>query len=561
VKTSFLSLSSIITFFCFNLGSQLTFARLTDNQVSYSVLATQIQITVKNGFHLNAEAPATASFDNQKMLVKPKTKTEKLFVFETPEKTKKAKLSFYVCDDKKTACEQHQKDLDLVTSAANAMKEVAFAKNNGKTNSKASAKESKKLNLVNAGEKPTLLIFSAPWCPACIRMQTEVYPQKSVQAELSKVNVTKLNIDLPENSELADKFHVQAIPTLVLVNSNGQEITRWLDFQSANTFAKQLESNTKNSVSIADIEKKADLGDPTSISAMGMNAFNSVNCEEAIKWLSQSKKIVDLNFKLASEVTCAEEKDQDVAKNKSDYKETLQKALTMTMSQLDQYRWTVDWIEKAKEEGPLSDEIKNKAKITLENFSQLLKSEKNLDEAFSESTYGDVGPFQREEIYYLKAKLYAALGLEPERKEILKNMVTLVNKKKLTVQRPGEVLLAIAYLREADEKAKAIEWYQKLIAVNPDTYVYHEKYARYLLKEKNAQTALTEVDTALKFAEGNQPQLYLLKARILKEMNDTKTAISVLDKAKTLENIQHQKYKKTVAQIDKLKKEWNTEIK
>lgn len=542
---SFLILTSLITTFAQ--------ARLTDDQVVFKTTDGKIEVSTKPGFHLNAEAPANATFDGLEALFKPLPKTEKLFVFQIPTKAKKAKLSFYVCDDKKTACEQHLKEISVSTGAAVEKPKAEL--------DVISPKDSKKINFVNTADKPTLMIFSAPWCPACIRMQTEVYPKKDIQAVFKKVQLEKINIDLPASLELSEKFHVKAIPTYVLVNQKGEEISRWLDFQPADSFSKQLEHKIKSSITLADLEQKANLGDAAAISAMGMNAYNALNCEEAIKWFSQSKKIVDLNYKLASEISCAEEKNQSVETNVTDYLNALQKGITMTLSQMDQYRWTSDWIEKLKEKKALSEEAKEKAKITISNFKQLLKDPEKLEEAFSESTMGDVGRFDKEEVLLMKSRLQGALDQPKEKADTLKALVDLILKKKITTEKPGEMLLAIAYLREAGDKEAVTKFYKELLAKSPKTYVYHEKYGRYLFKEKNFEAALSEVDTALKFAEGNEPQLYLLKARILNEKNDKKMAASVLDQAMGFDQINHAKYKRTVAQIAQLKKEISNEIK
>jgi len=532
-------------------------ARITDDQVNFKVNESKIEITTKPGFHLNAEAPSQASFDDLKIIVKPEPKTESLFSFKIPGKAKIAKISFYVCDDKKTACEQHLKELNLTSGAVVSAAQIEEAKDQKPAAVEAAA-PSAAVAVTDAKvkkAKPTLFIFSAPWCPACIRMQTEIYPQKNMQAAFKKVDVKKINIDLPENLELSEKYHVKAIPTYILVNTKNQEVMRWLDFQPATAFANQLNEHIKNMVTFDDLEKKAALGDPAAISALGMNAYNSMDFEQAIKWLSQSKKIADLNYRLAAEVSLAEDKDLTVEQNHNEYINVLQKAMTMTLSQLDQYRWTAEWIDKLKERNTINEETTNRAKVLIANITSLLKDEERMNEDFAESTIGDVGQYAKEELLLMKARLYGVLNQTKEKADTYKTMVDAIRKKNLSPEKPGEVLLAIAYLREAGEKDYVAKLYKQLIATYPETYVYHEKYSRYLQKEKNYDLALSEVDTALKFAEGNEPQLYLLKARILSEMNNKKTAISVLDQAMGLEKISHPRYKKTVAQIEQFKKD------
>ena len=208
------------------LASLSSAARITDKQEQIKISGNKIELTVNSGFHFNAEAPASAQFDNQNEVIKPGPKTEKILVFTAPEKSKKGHFKFYVCDDAKTACEQHETDIIL-----------------SETKASIPTSESTQGGATAHFGKVTLLEFSAPWCPACIRMKTETYNQKSMINELKNIAVQKINIDLPENAELSEKYHVKAIPTAILVNQQGEELNRWLDFQPAATFAKQIHEN------------------------------------------------------------------------------------------------------------------------------------------------------------------------------------------------------------------------------------------------------------------------------------------------------------------------------
>lgn len=67
--------------------------------------------------------------------------------------------------------------------------------------------------VVMNSDKPVLIDFWASWCGPC-RMQAPVIDELSRELEGSAV-IAKLNVD--DNPEIAARFSVMSIPTLILI--------------------------------------------------------------------------------------------------------------------------------------------------------------------------------------------------------------------------------------------------------------------------------------------------------------------------------------------------------
>ena len=75
-------------------------------------------------------------------------------------------------------------------------------------------------NEISASEKTVLLDFYADWCGPC-RMVSPIVDE--IADERDDVLVGKVNVD--EESELAEKFSVFSIPTLVVMK-NGEVVNK-----------------------------------------------------------------------------------------------------------------------------------------------------------------------------------------------------------------------------------------------------------------------------------------------------------------------------------------------
>ena len=95
----------------------------------------------------------------------------------------------------------------------------------------------KKLN----SDIPVLVYFWAEWCGPC-RMIGPTLEQIALSLE-GKVKVSKLNVD--QNREIAMKYNIQSIPSLVLFK-NGSEVARIVGLTSK----EKLETFVNNALNV-----------------------------------------------------------------------------------------------------------------------------------------------------------------------------------------------------------------------------------------------------------------------------------------------------------------------
>ncbi|MGL4629675.1 MAG: thioredoxin family protein [Leadbetterella sp.] len=120
------------------------------------------------------------------------------------------------------------------------------------------------LEKASSNKKPIFLDIYASWCGPCKLLEKQTYPNGKVGKYMNAnfINV-KLDGEIGEGVTLAEQFKVDSYPTLIYLNSSGEEVYRVSGFQEPEEFIKvsklALEETKKQPLS--EIEKQIAGGD------------------------------------------------------------------------------------------------------------------------------------------------------------------------------------------------------------------------------------------------------------------------------------------------------------
>lgn len=80
------------------------------------------------------------------------------------------------------------------------------------------------------------LIFKSSWCSPCRQLSP-------IMEQVKQHGIKVEEIDIDDQSDLAEKYNIRSVPTVVLISDNGVEINRLIGVKTLNKYIENYNSN------------------------------------------------------------------------------------------------------------------------------------------------------------------------------------------------------------------------------------------------------------------------------------------------------------------------------
>jgi len=94
-----------------------------------------------------------------------------------------------------------------------------------------------------AENKPVIVDFGATWCAACKELEHETFPHAGVRSEAKRfvtIRVDATDDEAPDTKRLQEKYKVVGLPTVIMLDSSGNEVSRFVEFVKPDKFVAAM---------------------------------------------------------------------------------------------------------------------------------------------------------------------------------------------------------------------------------------------------------------------------------------------------------------------------------
>ncbi|MGE3973733.1 MAG: thioredoxin family protein [Bdellovibrionales bacterium] len=533
---------------------------------AFSSEATEREVVaqLKEGFHFNEKAPHRIHI-NENETREVLSFSAREIRYELPEMWSVASSTFYICDDANTFCEAHEASwnagfVPTTPGSTTAPKKVSTHKNRGRVNHHGFIEDDLPQALETAKKRKKLVIidFSARWCPGCVRLEKEVFESERFKKLGRDYVKVKIDMDRFENIVIADKFHVKAIPTLLVLNADQQEINRVVDYQPLSRIESFFADIKKDSTPIQVLKEeleKAEKTDESKLLLLGQRLVVANQFHEALKVFDRlSAK--PLEYWTAKPLEYWTAKVESVAvdyKNdkslQSRYIKTLKEAIAVDPKSFRSLDWRTRLV------GELSDK-KEKEVVAAEGVAfadELLASPEKRKTVLAGDIVGEFTGYETLLIAMLRADLIDSAGMDA--KEAWKKAADVGRSLKITARQSGPAVRYLFILTSAQLFEEANKLAMDLLRRNPNDGDVQRRRLRVLVELKKFGEAIPLGKKAIKNSyERNEFWVAELLAKAYIGASKKEEAKLLLDQYLARTDVNWPNMKETRAKLEELRK-------
>jgi thiol:disulfide interchange protein DsbD len=149
------------------------------------------------------------------------------------------------------------------------------------------------LKRAKATRKPILVDFWADWCGWCHRLDKTTYVDPAVVRKAEEFVAVKVNTEgSVKDAEVALRYDVQSLPTIVFLTPEGRQIQRLNGFQGPGQFPHTLDQALDAARRVLALEEalERDPNDARALASLGQHLFDQEFYEESRDLLYRSLK-------------------------------------------------------------------------------------------------------------------------------------------------------------------------------------------------------------------------------------------------------------------------------
>ncbi len=446
---------------------------------------------LKEGFHFNEKAPNTLQIEGQ--AIKPQLFSARRLEFVgLPKDLTAGKAYLYICDDAITFCEPRILELKAGTTSA---PKVQGIKKRGAINKYGFIEDDFGAAVALAKEKKQLLLldFSARWCPGCMRLESEIFPKTEFKALTKDMVKVKIDTDRFENSVLGERFKIQGIPTLLVLNLNQEEVDRIYDYQPMAVLEKFFLAAKADPSSIQDLQARAASNkDPQASLLLGRRLMMAGQLEASINYLKVMKP--EPPELLTAQVNLAEGKFKKDPSTKAAFVSALKGAIEAEPAGSRSLVWRTELIGLTEDKSE-AGKIMNAGVSLAESF---LKDPAARTGAMKNDLVGEFTGFEPLMIALAKVDLLNAGGAPPDTvKQAWAEAAKVGNELKITAKTPGPATRYLGTLVKSGQFDEANRLSNDLLKQDPDNGEVQRRRLRVLIAQKKYGEAIKLGETCL----------------------------------------------------------------